>query len=33
MFVVVGYAAMNKIWQDKYRLAKTMGYRLTSYVS
>ena len=33
MFVAVGYAAMNKIREEKYRLAKTMGYRLISYVS
>ena len=33
MFVAVGYIAMNMIWEEKYRQAKTMGYRLISYVS
>ena len=33
MFVAVGYIAMNMIREEKYRQAKTMGYRLISYVS
>ena len=33
MFVAVGYALMNKFREQKYHQAKTMGYRLISYVS
>ncbi|MEW5833251.1 MAG: acetyltransferase [Campylobacterota bacterium] len=33
MFIAVGYTKVNKIRTEKYKLAKTMGYSLTSYIS
>ena len=33
MFVALSYARMNKIREEKYRLAKEKGYELVSYVS
>src|SRR5688572_6624206 len=33
MFIAVSYAQMNKLRAEKYAQAKTLGYRLASYVS
>ena len=33
MFVALSYTGMNKVRAEKYRLAKSLGYRLVSYVS
>ena len=33
MFIALSYSKMNKLRQEKYDLAKKMGYELISYVS
>tara|TARA_B110000879_G_scaffold102914_1_gene138977 strand:- start:1490 stop:2149 length:660 start_codon:yes stop_codon:yes gene_type:complete len=33
MFIALSYSKMNKIREDKYNLAKKIGYELVSYVS